>query len=180
MKKMILSFLLGAGLASAGTLTLFPAGGTVTGTPGSTVGWGFQLNADPVDWISISGVVLLGEDNPGLGSFNDFISPQGGPNFGALAPGGPDWGQAFDPVNFLGFGSYSIDPGAQPGDHNAGAFLVLYETFTDNPATCGACFDQSGTYLVPFRVDVVAAPEPGTGVILAMGIALVAIRRGRR
>src|SRR5689334_443159 len=179
MRNLILYLPIAASAANAGVITLSPAGGTIAGTPGATVGWGFQLAADPLDWISVVGVVPLGEDNPALGTFIDLISPQGGPSFGALAPGGPDWQQNFDLASFQGFASYTIDPAATPGDHNAGTFLVLFETFTDNPASCGSCFDSSGTAFLPFQVEV-AAPEPGTVMLAGLALALWGLRCVRR
>jgi hypothetical protein len=179
MKGLILLLTIAAA-AAAGPITLIPQDGTIAGLAGSTVGWGFQLPADAVNWISITGVVTLGEDNPALGVFTDFISPQGGPDFGALAPAGPAWEQNFDAANFQGFGSYTIDPGAIAGDHNSGTFLVLYETFTDNPATCGSCFDSSGTAFLDFRVDVVAAPEPGTALLAGLALGIAGFRCARR
>ena len=180
MRYLILLFTIAAQAANAG-IVLVPAGGSITGTPGQTVGWGFQLAADPLDWISVVGVVPLGEDNPALGSFVDFISPQGGPSFGSLAPGGPDWQQNFDLASFQGFGSYTIDPAAVLGDHNAGTFLVLFETFTQNPASCGSCFDSSGTAFLPFQVNVAApAPEPGTAMLAGLALVLWGLRCVRR
>ena len=180
MKKLLLCLMMSVVAANAAVISLAPEDGLISGTPGSTVGWGFNLASDPLAWTSITGVVPLGESNPTLGLFIDLITPQGGPVFGALPPGGPDWVQAFDPLNFLGFGSYSIDPTALPGDGNTGTFLVLYETFSGNPATCGSCFLDSGVALVPFAVTVVAAPEPASTALLGLALMVVALRRARR
>ena len=156
-----------------------PPDGVLSGLAGSTVGWGFTVQSDPLAWTSITGVLLLGESNPRLGVFIDLITPQGGPVSGVLPAGAPDWVQAFNALNFLGLGSYSIDPLATAGDQDEGTFLVLYETFSDNPATCGGCFVDSGAAFLPFAVNVVDAPEPATGALLGLALMVVALRAAR-
>jgi MYXO-CTERM domain-containing protein len=168
-----------AGVSQAATvLTLNPPSGDITGVPGETVGWGFDLSSDPTDWTTITAVTPIFETNPGLGSFLDFFSPQGGPVNGSLAPGAPDWVESFDSTAFSGFGSYTIDPAAQIGNSDSGVFLVQYEQFNGDPAVCPSCFVSSGTFLQNFSVT--ATPEPSGFVMALMGAALVWLPSRRR
>lgn len=167
---------------SAPIFTLDPPSGSVSGSPGSTVGWGFRLQADADYWTSIIGVVLLNESNPALGQFTDFISPQGGPTLGVLAPGAPDWVQTFDESLGTGFGAYTIDPSAMLGIPNDGQFLVLYELYSDDPNICGGtCFADSGALEADFSVTPV--PEPASYVLAIAGLLILAghaVRAGAR
>lgn len=169
-----------AGAAHAGVvLSLIPANGVISGAPGQTIGWGFDLTSDPTDWTSITGTIDLSESNP-LGVFTDFIGPQGGPSGGALDPGAPDWIQAFSGSLFTGLGSYAIDPFAPVGQTDNGMFLVQYESFSADPATCGSCLVSSGTLFENFTINTVAAPtpEPSSWLILLTGA--LALSRYRR
>jgi hypothetical protein len=178
---MLLTLLAGPAISFASpVLTLDPSSGNVSGPAGSTVGWGFRLTSDTTDWISVIGTVALFETNPALGSFTDFIGPQGGPVSGAVAPGAADWVQLFDLSAASGLGAYTIDPGAQIGDSDSGTFRVLYESFTDNPATCGGCMDGVGSVDAGFTVTAAAeTPEPGTWWLLAGGMLWLGRRRRR-
>jgi hypothetical protein len=165
------------GIAQASPVfSLTPTDGTISGSPGQTVGWGFDLGSDPNLWTTIIGTLVIGETNPGMGIFTDLISPQGGPGDGALGAGAPDWTEAFDANTFMGFGSYAIDPAAPIGSFDSGTFLVQYEYFTGDPGSCTSCFESSGYLLESFTVNVTAsAPEPSTGSLMVLGAALIAL-----
>jgi hypothetical protein len=169
-----------ASVSQAATmLTLNPSSGDITGAPGDTVGWGFDLTSDSTDWTTITAVTPILESNPGLGMFLDFFSPQGGPVNGSLAPGAPDWVESFDATTFSGFGSYTIDPAAQIGDSDSGLFLVEYEQFNGDPSVCGSCFVTSGTFLQNFSVTT-TTPEPSGFLMAIMGAALIWLPARRR
>jgi hypothetical protein len=174
-------------LAASGSLqaepifTLDPANGALQGAPGETVGWGFRMISDPANWTTVVGTLLLGESNPGLGIYTDFITGQGGPTFGSLPAGAVDWVQPFTVIPGSGFASYLIDPSALPGSTNAGSILILYEMYSNNPATCGgACFVSSGAEMLDFSVQVSGVPEPGTVTMLALGGAALLVAGWRR
>src|SRR5690348_14781513 len=73
-----------AGAAGA-TITLIPPGGAITGTPGSTVGWGFTFS-NTTNYAQITssqfcldstGVGTTPCQLPTIGTYTDFIGPNG-------------------------------------------------------------------------------------------------------
>ena len=172
--SLLLGALLAAPAFASPVVELNPVTGDITGIAGGATGWGFRMTADPTLWVSVIGTFTLFETNPLLGSYLDLIGTQGGPNAGILAPGAADWAQGYNPTIGLGLGMYFIDPSALAGDSNAGTIRVLYESFSDDPNTCGGCSVDSGYLDAPFSVTV-AAPEPGTMVLFGFGGALLLI-----
>src|SRR4051812_30050619 len=84
--------------------------GRIQGTPGSNVGWGFNIvNDSPVDWISFVLSFPVNETNPALGTYVDLVGPQGGPVNFTLGPN-QSWMQVFSEIDFTGAGLYMIDP----------------------------------------------------------------------
>ncbi len=166
-------------------LTLLPLSGDIAGAASDTIGWGFDLASDSTDWTTVIATFPLVESNPGLGIITDFISPQGGPVNGSLAPGAPDWVEIFDGTAFSGLGSYTIDPADQTGDSDSGIFLVEYELFSGDPAVCASCFVSSGTFTENFSVTT-TTPEPSGFLMAVMGAGLIWLplrrktRKGRR
>ena len=157
-----------------------PPDGSISGIPGSTVGWGFTVQADPTDWVSFVTSLTLFESNPSLGFYTDFIGFQGGPVDFVLPPASPDWTQSFDATAETGLGSYTIDPSALPGAVDSGSIHIEYQLFSDDPNTCGACSVGSGSADLPFQVTVVPTPEPASWYLLAAGIGLLASRRRKK
>lgn len=167
-------------------LTLNPT--VITGIPGQTIGWGFTLTADPTYYISISSAFVDTESNPAVGFFSsDWISLAGGPASGVLAPGGSDWVQAYSASLGTGFGQYTVDSNALPGDSTTGTFLVIYSRYSGDPNSCGSCFVDSQFLSPLFQVDVTATdlsgvPEPGWTAALGVGmiVGVAAWRRARQ
>ena len=100
---------------------------------------------------------LIGESNPTLGFYTDFIGAEGGPVKGILAPGAPTWTQSFDDIS-RGVGAYTIDPGATVGAVDAGSIEIQYATYSANPNLCGICAVGIGTVDLSFQVTVTDAP----------------------
>jgi hypothetical protein len=145
-----------------------------SGAPGTTVGWGFRVTADPTEWIAFIGSGVITESNS-LGFYADFIGSQGGPIFGVITPGDPaPWVQQFDLSTFSGLGFYAIDPTATVGATTSGTIRVNYERFSDHPLFCGGdCWIDSAYIDLPFSVDVTAppsaVPEPSTWMLMSIG-----------
>lgn len=155
-----------AGCVPAATLSTDPISGIAAGSPGDIVGWGFNtFNTDLVQSISFSQSVLINETNPLLGTYTDFIGPQGGPDNFSVDPNST-WSEGFDLANQFGLGSYQIDPGAAIGSSDSGSIRVFYNLADGTPESVD----------VPFTVQVqaaAAAPEPGSWCLLLVGLALV-------
>ena len=90
-------------------IVVLQPGPSISGTAGSTVGWGFGITPESQYGVSIIATFLVGESNPGLGTYTDIVSYQGGPSAGQLNPTEPDWVQPFlfnaDPSLETGLGS---------------------------------------------------------------------------
>lgn len=187
MSKFILACLLVMGsLQAAPVLTLAPVDGAISGTPGSTIGWGFTLTSDETRWISVTASYILTEDNPMLGTYTDFIGSLGGPVNGSLAPGAGPWTLAFNDTLGEGLGSYTFDPAALVGSVNSGTLRVQVEAFTEDPLECGGqCLDETLLLDVDFSATVTApptseVPEPATLGLTGMALAALAVWRRRR
>jgi hypothetical protein len=174
MRTIILFLLLSLGLHAAPMFTLDNPNLSIA--PGETGEWEFRLEADDTHWVSVTSSFLLFETDPLIGLYEDEIGMQGGPD-GRLAPGAPDWtGTA---------ARYQVSPLAPIGSFNNAVLVVLYELFSDDPATCDSCLLESGSFETSVSVSVVAPPdvaipEPGTWQLLAAGAGLLALARWRR
>jgi len=186
-------------LLSLGTTTALRAGpvptltptGALSGAPGDTVGWGFQITND-ANYIEItsasfclSPVSFPACTLPTTGVFTDFISGYNDIIVGF--PGGTypaTVGQSFNPTAFTGIGSFAIDAGAPIGAADVGAIVLTYDVFDADPNDPGAnklATDQVLT--ADSSVEVASStPEPATFGIFGLGLAgLAAVgRRGRR
>lgn len=169
------------------TLTLEPADGVVTGSPGDTVGWGFSItNDDPDNYLVVSfsdfcetGDPVTGPCFQSLGSYEDIIAGNG--TVLANSTGGipTELDESFDSTNFTGLGEYLISDSAAPGAVDQGYIEVVYDLYSDNPYTDPNAVEVQGdTFLtVPAEVmvagGVAAVPEPRFALLLAFGFAIL-------
>lgn len=192
----LLAFLVGTTVAHADVIgpwiTPVPTDGHLFGLPGSTVGWGFQIEGDPVYWISFTDTVLV-ESAPlgsaGASGYIDFLGPWGGPVDAALPPDptqNDPWIVPFDLSLSQGLGGYLIDPGVGIGSQDVGYFIVHYLVFSGDPALGGTQIGGTEQLFLPadpspgstppaFQIDVTTAsvPEPSTISLLGLGLGFV-------
>ena len=184
------------------TVTLDPSSGSVDGSPGNTVGWGFDVNwlstTANGDYLTFTSSSLAYQSNASVilnsnpASYNDLIGPQGGNSTDAPKFMDPNstWIEPYV-TGTLGAGDYPIDPSASGLDtgYIELNFLLTSGNFysggqfinsIDNPAT------QSFSYFVPYSVaaDTVpstptGAPEPGSLLLFVSGSILFAAMRRR-
>ena len=181
-RTILLSVLLSLGTTTAlwadPLLVLTPAS-SLSGAPGATVGWGFQITND-ANYIEITSASFCLSPwpysaSPTTGSFTDFISGHNDIIVGF--PGGTDpatVAQAFDPIAFTGIGSFAIDPGAPIGAADVGAIVLTYNVFDEDPYSgpdpTTLATDQLMTADASIEV-VSSVPEPATFGILGLSLA---------
>jgi len=163
-----------------------PVDGLISGSPGDTIGLGFDVTADPALFVSFTASVTLLETNPSLVSYTDFIGAQGGPDNAVLPPASPDWIEQFDASNQTGIGSFLIDMSAVAGSSDIGTIRILYDEFSGDPNSCGNCYVASSFEDVSFTVQVVSPvqvvpgviPEPDTKTTALAGLGLLFVLIG--
>jgi hypothetical protein len=179
---------------TAPTLTLDPANGALSGTPGSTVGWGFTIaNSTNFLLITSSDFCVGPISSPcsnGLGTYTDFIASNQFVVVGPL-PESSSVTQAFDNSLLTGIGSFLINSTANPGDSVSGQIVLTYDLFSVSPnapnfdpiadtISIGNFLTASASVSVPSTT----APEPGTGLLFGYGLIAfaglgLAARKGR-
>lgn len=183
-------FLLLQSPSFAGTLsfTLSPDS-SLTGSPGSTVGWGFTISntfaPGSPEWILID-QVQFNTPTP-VGVFAPFGFPMViGPGVGNLNP----YAEAFDNALATGVGRVTIDAGAQAGDFSAGDIVLLYSIYSADPVNdplfdpganlVAAGLSASASALVTVSGASQSVPEPSAALLLlaaGSGLALLARRK---
>jgi hypothetical protein len=183
MRYFLISFFLTAAALRANTITLEmnPPGGSITGGPGDTVGWGFTLTNSTADWISVTSSALTFETNSILGVYTDNIGLQSGPppSF-ALAPS-TFWSETFDGVS-QGIGAYTIASNAVLFAQDSGQILVSFDEFNGDP-TNGGVQAGSSNVSAAFTVEIVPTsevPEPSALPLVEATSVLIFAARCRR
>jgi hypothetical protein len=175
--------LLGAAALSASgvTFSAIPLSGQISGLPGETIGWGFDIASDNDDWIAITSSIWLFESNPTIGFYTDSIGLQGGPQAGYLQPLSPNWLQFFDNSLNTVLGSFTIDNAAPLGGSTTATLRILFERYSDDPTVCTSCFLSGDSADLQLTVNVAepsaAIPEPGTYTLFATALAILWARK---
>lgn len=115
---------------AATVLQLDPLGGAISGLPGSTIGWGFNLS-NTENYLVVTNAAF--EPATTLGTFTDFISAS---NFFVVGPApsaSTVWAQSFNMASQTGIGSFAIDAGATPGSGASGQIVLSYDLFSRSP-----------------------------------------------
>jgi hypothetical protein len=171
-----------AGIAPATAVFAFdPIGGSLSGTPGSTVGWGFTIS-DSTEFVlimqsdfcppgSVEGDLTC--PNSPVGTYNDFTG--GAPIIGP-SPDSPSVTQAFVLATEQGYGSFHISPTAGIGTVLPGEIAIVYLLFTGDPNTDPTATQIGGDNFtsLPASITVIGgATVPEPSAILPLGIALL-------
>jgi PEP-CTERM motif len=158
------------------TLSTLPASGAVSGTPGSTVGWGYTLTNNSAANFFISESI----------DSSLFLSANGTPDasifdFPTLAPL-QTVSLAYDPLNLLGLFQFTWNTNVPVGTTETGNFMVFGQFCSDptNLSTCGNVVTGSASFTATVTSPVAAVPEPSTFLFLATGIAGLGLRRRYR
>jgi hypothetical protein len=164
------------------TLALTPGPGTVSGLPGSTVGWGYSIDNDSSDYLLVANSYFCaGTENPlfttcapslGASTYNDFIA-----NNSTLIAPDTTGVESFDAGTNSGVGEYIIDSAATAGETDIGSLVVVYDLFSGDPFTdpsatqIGGDMDLTAAAEVEVTGPTSAVPEPGTPFFLGLGLA---------
>lgn len=167
---MVVAFLPLASPLSADILfSLLPSDGSVAGSPGSLVGWGYSItNTDPSNWfISTS----LNSD-----SFSDG-TPSSLFDFPILAPGQTAT-ESFDPLNSIGLFELQWDPTAPAGFVDSGDFILSGQWWDKDPFNGGNFIadapDISFAYMASVSAPAGSVPEPSSWWLVTAGLSLAA------
>ena len=190
-----LALLLTVSLAASATPTLTLDNPNLTGAPGDTVGWGFTLTSTPIldgsdvitPWLVITDASFdLDSGVFPVGVFNAFIKQPS--NYMAIGPDTGNgevnpWTQAFDDTLQTGIGSYVINDFQSPGDLATGNIVLTFSEYRFSPNDPAFTVDDTIatnlTVSAPASVLVATQelPEPGSWLLLSIGVALIAIGR---
>jgi len=151
---------------------LVPAGGSVSGPPGSAIGWGYTITNDSTtNWLVTSGL-----------SSDPFV--YGTPNlifdFPDLAPGAT-FTVSFDPSISAGLFDLTWDASAPVGFANNGTFDLSAQWWSGDPLNGGTFLINAPDALAPYSGTVSSpVPEPPTLLLLfgafLVGLAMLQVR----
>lgn len=157
-----LGMLLGGGRAEADTFSFSaePTDGAISGTPGSTVGWGYTITNDSsTQWLLLTDLNATTSFPNGVAT-NIFDYPVIAPDETVTV--------AFSAVAGTGLYELTWNADAPIGFTITGQFDMSADFCTDDTlATCSTTPDV----FAPFSVSVTGVPEPGVITLLALGLA---------
>ena len=182
-----LSLLSAAGVLAGPVASVQP--GTLAGTPGATVGWGFTFTNTSDFALITSTQFCVGSSGIGtpcalspLGTYTDFT----GFNFvvAGPAPESTSVTQSFDAGALTGTGSFAISP-AILGGGSSGQIVFTYDLFSVSPndPSFDPDFDTisvDNQVAAPASLSVQTVPEPAAFLLAAPALALLALLRRRR
>ncbi len=161
-----LTLSLGAGPARAlgFTFDTLPADGEIVAAAGETVGFGYQITNTSLDrWLVLAALDagVFGQGTPDAGLFD----------FPILAPG-TSITVPYDGSS--GLFAFTWSPFAPAGFVNQGLFTLAADWFDADPFSDGTHLEAADDASASYRLAVV--PEPGTGLLLGIGLAAMAVR----
>jgi hypothetical protein len=157
------------------TFAAQPAGGAISGTPGQTVGWGYQLvNTDTLNWFMPT---QLNASSFSIGSPDASYF-----DFPILAPGATA-AAVFDAALHTGLYGVQIFPFALPTQSDSGSFSLSGEWWSGDPLAGGIFLQVADAVPAPLLLEVVgvaAVRLPGSLSLLALGLVLLLASQRRR
>jgi hypothetical protein len=158
--------------ASSFTLSLLPAGGSVAGVPGSTIGWGYSIiNNSVTDWLMLTNLSA----DPFLHATPDaslFLYPIVAPGTSVTVP--------HDASTLQGLFQITWDVTAPVGFTNAGLFVVEGEFWDGDPFAGGSFVALAAGQSAAYSATVTASVHEPSTLLLASAGALALLRRRRR
>ncbi len=132
------------------SFSIFPTP-DISGAPGQTVGWGYQINnLDEFDWL----VTSFLDAGPFLNATPSVVF-----DFPILAP----LQSVTVPYNgalFQGLYEVALDPGAPLGFVNSGTFTLTVDFWDGDPFAGGQLLSPGWVLEAPYSVTVSTVPEP--------------------
>ena len=156
------------------TFATSPAGGVVSGLPGQTVGWGYQLvNTDASNWFVPT---QLNASSFSIGSPDASYF-----DFPIIAPGATV-NTAFDALLHTGLYGVQLLPFALPGQADSGVFTLSGEWWSGDPLAGGVFLQASDAVQASLLLTVgaTALPLPGSLPLLAAGAGVLLWLTGQR
>jgi len=151
------------------TFNTIPTNGSISGSPGQTIGWGYTISNDsPTRWLNVTGLDAGTFLHASAGAWI-FDFPILGPMASVTVP--------YDGLLLLGLYELTWDLSAPPGFVNAGDFQILAEWWTGDPFGGGTFIENAPDAFQPYSAAVV--PEPSVLVLLAAGLLVVVAMRRR-
>lgn len=158
---------------SAGVVfTLDPPDGSVSGPPGSLVGWGYSLtNTDPSNWFLSTGLNSdsFANGTPTLLFDLPILAPANAP--------GDTVTETFDPLNSIGLFELQWDLSAPVGFVNSGDFTLSGEWWDGDPLNGGTRIAAAPDIALPYSATVTAdtsgVPEPSSFLLLVYGVGMM-------
>jgi hypothetical protein len=148
--------------------SLNPSNGSVSDLPGATVGWGFTLTNNTVDWLILTGSTF--NMNETWGTYTDYV-----PGLGTLAVIAPSGSLTQDFVlNSTGIGHFAIDANAPVPATTFGPIVLSYNTYDGNPDTVGNLVILGNEVSANASVST---PEPSTYALLCISLGVVGYAR---
>lgn len=143
---------------------LLPADGIISGSAGSTIGWGYSLtNESSTEWLVTTGL-----------SSDPFIASQSAPlfDFPDLAPGAQIV-RTFGLQAFTGLWALKWDNNAPDDLANFGTFRLDAEWWSGDPNSTGLYLTDAPETQVDYYAFVEeSVPEPSSLVLVSFGLGL--------
>lgn len=155
------------------TFSLDPPAGAISGTPGSSIGWGYTIsNQSATNWLMLTGLSSdpFANATPDASLFT----------FPILAPG-TAFSVAYSPAALEGLFQITWDANAPVGFTNTGTFVLSGEFWDADPLAGGNFvllgFDQSAAYSASVSAGSTSVPEPSTLLLIIFGITGLLLQR---